>query len=311
MSLVRPLLAYCSCALLCFVAAQPARLAAQPSAYEGKKVVNILFEPRDQPLEPSEIAEMLPLKSGQPFEMSTERAAIERLFATGRYADIQVDVELYNEGVIVKFITKNSWFIGNVSVSGRRSDPPNRGQLVSATRLELGQPYTESKLAAAIAGQKHLLESNGLFVGDVHPVFTYDTAHQQINIHFEVNSGRRAHFGPAVLNGDLKIDEDRIQHATKFRRFLIHTWKPMTQVRMRQGLDGIRSLYQKQDRLEAKVGLQNVAYDAASNTAIPSIQIDAGPRNRINSTRSVRRFRVANSRRSCPCTRSTLWTMTC
>jgi outer membrane protein assembly complex protein YaeT len=278
MCLVRSPLAYCSCALFCLVLAQPARLAAQASAYEGKPVINILFEPREQPLEPSEIAEILPLKRGQPFHMSTERAAIERLFATGRYADIQVDAEPYDGGVIVKFITKNSWFIGNVTAFGHISHPPHAGQLVSTTRLDLGAPYTESKLDQAIAGQKHLLESNGLFLSEVHPVFDYDTTHQQINIRFEIDSGRRARFGPPALTGDLKIDNDRILHAAKFRRFMIHTWKPMTQTRMRQALDGIRSLYQKQDRLEAKVGLQNVAYDPETNTATPSIQIDAGPR---------------------------------
>jgi outer membrane protein assembly complex protein YaeT len=282
MSLVRPLLAYCSCALLCLAAARPASLAAETSTYEGKKVVNILFDPHQQPLEPSEIAEILPLKTGQPFRMTTERAAIERLFATGRYADIEVDVEPYNDGVIVKFITKNSWFIGNVSAGGKISSPPNAGQLVSATRLELGQPYNETKLDQAIASQKHLLESNGLFMGDVHPVFEYDTDHQQINIRFEITSGRRAHFGPPVLEGDLQLDKERIIHATKFRRFLIHTWKPMTQLRMRQALDGVRSLYQKQDRLEAKVALQSTSYDAATNTAIPMFHIDAGPRISIN-----------------------------
>jgi outer membrane protein assembly factor BamA len=124
MRLVRPLLAYCSCALLFFLVAQPTRLAAQASPYEGKPVVNIIFEPREQPLETSEIAAMLPLKRDQPFHMSTEREAIQRLFATGRYSDIQVDLEPYNNGVIVKFITKNSWFIGNVSVFGRTSSPP-------------------------------------------------------------------------------------------------------------------------------------------------------------------------------------------
>jgi outer membrane protein assembly complex protein YaeT len=282
MCLVRSLLAYCSCALFCLVLAQPARLVAQASAYEGKTVVNIVFDPREQPLEPAEIAEMLPLKRDQPFHMSTVRASIERLFATGRYADIRVDVEPYNGGVIVKFITMNSWFIGNVAASGRISSPPNAGQLVSATRLELGQPYNESKLDQAIANQKRLLESNGLFLSNVHPTFEYDPAHQQINIRFVVNSGRRARFGTPVLSGDLKIDKERILHATRFRRFFLNTWKPMTQVRMRQALDGIRSLYQKEDRLEAKVGLESVRYDAARNTAIPSIQIDAGPRISIN-----------------------------
>ena len=42
-------------------------------------------------------------------------------------------------------------------------------------------------------------------------------------------------------------------NATKFRRWIIHTWKPVTQVRVRQGVDGVLALLQKEDRLEAKV----------------------------------------------------------
>jgi outer membrane protein assembly complex protein YaeT len=126
------------------------------------------------------------------------------------------------------------------------------------------------------------MESNGLFLSDVRPVFDYDTAHQQVNIRFEIMSGKRARFGRPVLEGDLKMDPDRIISSAKFRRFLIKTWKPMTQVRMRQAMDGVRSLYQKQDRLEAKVGLQEVAYDSATNQAIPTLQIDGGPRIKIN-----------------------------
>ena len=86
------------------------------------------------------------------------------------------------------------------------------------------------------------METNGLFLGDMRPLFEHDPVHQQMTIRFEVYSGRRAHFGPPVLEGDLKIDKDRITSATKFRRFLIRTWKPMTQIRMRQAIDGVRTL---------------------------------------------------------------------
>src|ERR1039458_7470157 len=87
---------------------------------------------------------MLPRKRGEPLRMAVVRASLERLFATGRYRDIQVDAEPYSGGVIVKFITANSWFIGDISVTGRVGNPPNRGQLGNATRLDLGQPYIES-----------------------------------------------------------------------------------------------------------------------------------------------------------------------
>ena len=51
-------------------------------------------------------------------------------------------------GLVLRFVTKNSWFIGNVAVEGHISDPPNRGQLVNVTRLSLGQPFSEADMGA-------------------------------------------------------------------------------------------------------------------------------------------------------------------
>src|SRR5260370_15732972 len=97
--------------ILLLAATQPRRLLAQYQKYEGRPVVNIRFEPAEQPLEGAELFEMLPLKRGEPLRMSVVRASVERLFATGRYSDIKVDAEPYNDGVIIKFITTNTWFI--------------------------------------------------------------------------------------------------------------------------------------------------------------------------------------------------------
>ncbi len=282
MRLVRSLLAYSPCVIMLLAAAQPRCLLAQYQKYEGLPVVNIRFEPAEQPLEGAELFEMLPLKRDQPLRMSVVRASVERLFATGRYRDIQVDAEPYNGGVIVKFITVNSWFIGNVSVTGKVDDPPNRGQLSNAARLEAGQLYIESHLETAVNGQRRLLESNGLYLSAIHPVFDYDQAHQQVNIRFEIDSGRRARFAPPVLLGDLKMDSARVVTATGFRRWIIHTWKPVTQLRIQQGLDGVRSLLQKENRLEAKVALESMHYDVEVNQATPTLRIDAGPRIKVN-----------------------------
>jgi len=279
MRLVRSLLAY---SILLLAAAQPRSLLAQYQKYEGQPVVNIRFEPAEQPLEGAELFDMLPLKRDQPLRMSVVRASVERLFATGRYRDIQVDAEPYNGGVIVKFITANSWFIGNVSVSGNVDDPPNRGQLSNATRLDLGQPYIEDSLETAVSGQRRLLEGNGLYLSAIHPVFDYDPAHQQVNIRFDIDSGRRARFGTPVLLGDFKMDPVRVLTATKFRRWIIHTWKPVSQLRVRQGLDGVRALLQKENRLEAKVALESLNYDPEAHQAIPTLRIEAGPRIQVN-----------------------------
>jgi outer membrane protein assembly complex protein YaeT len=101
--------------------------------------------------------------------------------------------------------------------------------------------------------------------------------YQQVSIRFEVDSGPRARFTTPVLTGDLKMDAGKILTATKFQRWLIHTWKPITQTRVRQALDGVRLLYQRDNRLEAKVSLDSMRYDPATNHALPTLRIDAGP----------------------------------
>ncbi len=283
MNLVRSLLANFPCLVVCLAAAQTGTLLAQYQKYDGKEVLTIQFDPVEQPLDPSELYEILPLKIHQPLSMAAVRDSIERLFATGRYADIQVDAEAYQNGVIVRFLTKNSWFIGSVSAVGSLSNP-NPGQLENATRLDLGQPYTDAKLQEAVAGQQRLLESNGLYGRGIHPELDYDRAHQQVNLRFEVDSGKRAHFAPPVLTGELKMDPGKIIGATKFRRWIIHTWKPVTETRVVEGIAGVRALYDKEDHLEAKVALDSLKYDAGTNSALPTIHIEAGPRIEVRTT---------------------------
>ena len=97
-----------------------------------------------------------------------------------------------------------------------------------------------------------------------------------------MDSGRRASFGPPVFLGDLKVDPARLLASTKLRRWTIHTWKPVTQTRVRQAMDGVRRLYQKEDRLQAKITLESIRYDPALNKAFPTFRIDAGPHIALN-----------------------------
>src|SRR5579883_437615 len=293
---VRTRLALSPCLVLVWAVAQPANLLAQYQKYEGKEIVNIQFVPAEQPVDPMELYQVLPVKRGQPLHIADVRRAMERLFATGRYADIQADAEPYGNGVILRFLTKNSWFIGNIQAVGKISDPPNSGQLEGAADLDLGQPYTDAKLRQALADQRRLLEENGLFRASIDPKLAYDDHYQQVNIEFNLDSGPRARLTTPVLQGDLKLDADKIIAATKWRRWLTNGWKPMTQARVRRGLDRVRSLYEKENRLEAKIALDSVRYDAETQSAVPTLSIDAGPRIQVRtigakvSEKNIRQF---------------------
>lgn len=277
MRTVRPRFSLLACGIL-VTTALPQIAVAQYQQFEGQQIAVIRFDPAEQPLDADELHRILPLKAGEPLKADNVRAAIARLFATGRYADIVVEAQPYDNGVAITFLTKHRWFVGGVRNAGDIDPPPGANQLSNAGNLDLGQPYTETKLQETEAAQKRLMEVNGLFQAKLRPVFEWDDAFQQVHITFETDSGIRARFGPPKVDGDIKMGMDRILRALKFRRWLIHTWKPMTQTRMQQGLNGVRELYRKQNRLESKVSLEGVTYDAESNRATPSLHIDAGPR---------------------------------
>ncbi|MGI8991191.1 MAG: POTRA domain-containing protein [Bryobacteraceae bacterium] len=250
---------------------------ANPEQYEGRRIAVIAFDPVAQPLEASELHEMLPLKEKAVFHMADARGAIERLFATGRYADIQVAVEPKGPDVAVRIITKNSWFVGDVEVEGNISEPPNNGQIVNASRLDLGQPFLMEDVKTAEGEIAKLLVANGFYEHTIKPEFKYDDHAQQVHITFAIKTGKRAKFWTPRLTGQLELPPEKIVKATRWKRSILGSYRPVTQRRVRQGVDRVRAKYENSDRLLATVQLKDIQYDAQANRASPHLDIDAGP----------------------------------
>ncbi len=245
--------------------------------YEGKRIVSIQFSPPEQPVAAPDLETAVTLKPNTPLRMVDVRLSIEKLYATGRYEDIQVDAEPSGDGVVVRFITRNSWFVGRVSADGRVPDPPNPGQMANATRLQLGQPFHEEDMTQAEIGLRKLLIDDGYYENQLQPRIEYDARTQQAHIHFIVESGPRAKYRAPVVQGNLKMAVDKIIAATRWRRRIIGGWHPVTQSRTRQGVDNIRRRYENNDRLMAAVQLKQMDYDRDARRVAPHLDVDAGP----------------------------------
>lgn len=265
---------------LAILAAIPHPVCAQPEQYEGRLIRTIQFVPREQPMEAGEIFRLLPLKTGQPLRLDDIRTSIEKLYATGHYIDIQVDAALYNEEVVIRFLTQPSWFIGLVSVRSNTGDPPNTGQLVNATRLQLGEAYSAEKVLRAMDGIQQTLEANGYHESRVSPSYEYDARTQQIHINFVVDGESRSHYAEPEVAGDPKLPESRIVGATKWKGWF--GWRPVSQSRTQRGVEGIRRLYEKQDRLMASVSLDSITYQPESERDKPKLNLQAGPIVQVN-----------------------------
>ena len=108
------------------------------------------FRPVEQPLPRAELDRMLALPAGSLLDPAVVRRAIERLYASGRFADIAVEATPEGAGVALVFVTEPTYFISRVSLDGE-SEPPNRNQLTTAAQLELGALFREDAIEASIA----------------------------------------------------------------------------------------------------------------------------------------------------------------
>ena len=254
-----------------------APLVASPDDYEGKTVAAIGFEPASQPLTYDQLRAMLAVKQGQPLRSADVRDSIQRLYATGEYADIAVDASLENGNVHLRFITKPAYFIGYISAEGV-PEPPNHGQIVTATKLQLGAGFSPTDVQQSVASIGELLKRNGFFNPLVAAKTHASEDVQQVDVHFQINPGRRARFGGLDITGNTERSAASILRSTGWKGYRgLLPWRPVTYNRIQSGLEGVRSWYLKHDFLMSKITLAAFPYNPETNRVVPTLDIVPGP----------------------------------
>lgn len=251
---------------------------------EGKQISVVQFDPGGQPLPRDELNRLIAVHPGDVYQLASMRAAIQKLYSTGRYTDIAVDASPDGDRIAIRFITTKAYFIGRIASEGS-PDPPNPGQLVTASKLPLGARFAEPAMQQAIGNLEVRLRANGLYDAKVTPSVTRDSELEQIDIDFHVDPGPRAKFEDVVVQGDPGRPSQSVIRSTGWRRpFGLFGWRPLTESRLQNGIENVRKYYQSHDRLLARVNLSNLAYDEDSNTVTPTLAIDPGPLIKVTAT---------------------------
>jgi len=199
---------------------------------------------------PEEAAALLgatPLKIGEPLTRDALHDAMQALFATGRFSDIQAEAgRTETAGVRLRFLTVANFFVGMVAIEGVTTNP-SANQLASATRLELGELYAKEKLDRALAGIERVLEENGFHESKVTISEQRDEPQHQVNLTFHVVLGARALVGEIALEGDAGYSIEQIEEIGK-----LHPGDPAASNRMGVGCAKSRGTAEKPARLRRR-----------------------------------------------------------
>ena len=249
--------------------------------WEGVPVVAIYHRPQDPqqpPMDSASLQGLLTQKPGEPFSRDKVRESIQRLYATGRFASIQVDARRENEGAVLTFLTERHYFVGSVLVRDV-SPPPTENQLKSATQLRLGQLFTPEEVQSAIEGLRRAFEEEGYFQAQIVPAYQRHPETQQVDITFEVQIGERARLGEVLVTGTLGFPAERLVQQAGWER-----GKTITSSLVQDGIARIRKFYRQRDFLEARIGVARKVFHPEANQADLELAIEAGSKVTVSVT---------------------------
>lgn len=265
-------------ALVCLTLAVSPLTAAPADGYEGRAITAVSVQSLESGEALPHYVERIPVAIGDPYRRSAIREALRTLDRTGRFADIRVDaIPQSGSGVALIFLVRENYFVGAVDVHGV-DEPPGESELDAATRLELGQPFSEAALQQAIANIRLLLEDNGIAEVRITPRVRQDTTTHQVAIDFVVEHARSARIGQVEFTGDTVFPAARL-----LKQAGLKPGKRATARRLERGLDRLRRVYFEKGYLTAQVSLAGRQFRKTGNPRSPTVvdltlKIAAGPR---------------------------------
>lgn len=245
------------------------------------RFAGVTFPAKDQ------IFSELKQKAGEPLDPAKVRADERRLFATGLYVDISVDLVADGYGVAVVYAGQPQYFVGRVTIEGVKNERL-ASLLEFSTRLDPGAAFTDGSLTTAVEAVKESLAENGFFIPKVALATDVDNGTRQVNATFTIETGPQARVGDVAVGGPdpgitvplfrkkghldcgwLTAAFDATFHKTCDLK--------VTRDTVSNALSGVRSYYEKEDRLEGTISLQTSKYAAPRKQVDYDFSANQGP----------------------------------
>ena len=236
----------------------------------GLTVEAVQFHGVDQSrLEP--LPGMLPLQANKPLSADNVRQSLRRLYQTGLYKGIQVEGKRNGDKVTIIFDGEPNLFLGRITVEGVKSDRLNN-QLQRSTRLNPGTVFNDAKLDHANTLVEQTLQENGFYQGSVARTLNLDTNDAQVDVTFHLQTGKQARIGDVQVDGNPGLTVDRFRKKGKLKK-----GAKVTRDTLSRALTNLQKNYEKEQRLEASVGLESKDFKPAVNRLNYKFQATQGP----------------------------------
>ena len=220
------------------------------------------------------LRQVLVQKTNEPLDRKKLRASLEALYATGRFASLQVEAEKNNSsGISLVFVVVENYFNGDINVFGTPPKTnPKAHQLIDASKLDLGIVFSQEAVDRSMLRMKKVLADNGYYQAGITYQLTPHEQTRQMDVDFTVVPGPLARVGDVTIEGQAGILPQTVRSLTKLK-----SGDKVKQEHVSRALERLRKHYQKNGHLEAQVSLIDHRYHSDSNRLDYVFRAEEGP----------------------------------
>lgn len=220
---------------------------------------------------PEWLTPLIQQKGNEPLDKYKVRRSVQALYDTGQFAEIQVETQRDQQGKLVLiFDARENYFLGSIRCEGGQR--PTNEQLVNATKLALGEKFSDENIKVAIAGMERVLQEAGFYRSSIQPFYEWDPQHQQVRVLFQVTRGRPARIGKVTVNESSGYTAEQISVISQ-----LHPGQQVTQGKATRATERIRKDLQHKGLLESQVNLSGRTYHPENDTLDYAFEITSGP----------------------------------
>lgn len=250
------------------------------AGFEGRTVsrVDISVGPS---MNPEAFRPLIQQRAGEPFSAAAIQKSVTALQATKKFSQVQASIEPEESGLNVLFILQPTSYVGVISFPGA-TNAFSYTRLLQAVNIPEQSPYFEDLLAQ---GQKALVSffhQEGYFTASVESEIERDDSHRIVNLIFHTDLGSRAKIGRISLEDVPEKEATQILGGlgsfwSKLKRHSLTPGRRYSPERIQRATEYIRNYLRGENRLAPTVRYLSPEYDAETNRAHLTFEVNPGP----------------------------------
>ncbi|HKB70388.1 MAG TPA: POTRA domain-containing protein [Thermoanaerobaculia bacterium] len=235
---------------------------------EGRTIASVAWD-ADGPVDGAEIVRLVELRAGRPLDEDAVRRSVQNLYATERFANVEVDGEpVPPDRVAVTVHLFRAYRVGSIRFENR---PVSADALRRALGFAVGGPYQEPEIREGIGRIERFLATEGFSQAAVTAGTEFDRARFEARVIYRIAPGRPTRLVAPIFDGDPSpfspaklIAVSKLKSGDRYR-----------EERARKAAEAIQDFLVAEGRLKAEVRL--IGVETHGDTAAPVFRVEIGP----------------------------------